>query len=48
MARDIFKYVGLALVAVGIVVVMKNLFSSDTEWKETTTKASTKVHIMQQ
>ena len=42
MARDIFKYVGLALVAVGIVVVMKNLFSGDTEWKETTTKASTK------
>lgn len=42
MARDVFKYVGLALVAVGIVVVMKSLFSSDTEWKETETKASTK------
>lgn len=42
MAREIFKYVGLALVAVGIVVVMKGLFTSDTEWKETTTKKSTK------
>ena len=42
MAREIFKYVGLALVAVGIVVVMKGLFTSDTEWKETTIKKSTK------
>ena len=42
MIRDIIKYAGLALVVVGIVIVMKNLFSNDTEWKETTTTNSTK------
>lgn len=40
MTRNIIKYVGLALVIVGIVIVMRNLFTSDTEWssdKDSTT-----------
>ncbi len=33
MARNIIKYVGLALVIIGIVLVMKNLFASDSDWQ---------------
>ena len=42
MAREIFKYVGLALVAVGIVVVMIQ------NGKKLLPKKVQKVHIMQQ
>ena len=42
MPRNIIKYVGLALVMVGIVVVMKNLFANDTEWKQPTTTTAKK------
>ncbi len=35
MTRNIIKYGGLALVIIGIIIVMKNLFASDTEWQET-------------
>ena len=30
--RTIIKYVGIALVIVGILLVMKNLFEKDTDW----------------
>ncbi len=33
MLRSIIKYGGLALVIIGIVLVMKNLFNSDTKWE---------------
>ena len=33
MLRSIIKYGGLALIIVGIVIVTKNLFTSDTEWE---------------
>lgn len=42
MARNIIKYLGIALVIVGIVLVMKNLFTKDDEWSETTKKNASK------
>lgn len=39
--RNIIKYVGIALVIVGILLVMKNLFSKDTEWSNNNTKNET-------
>lgn len=42
MARNIIKYVGLVLVVIGIIIVMKNLLASDTEWQETSAKTNTK------
>lgn len=33
MLRNVIKYGGLALVLVGIVIVMSNLFTNDTEWQ---------------
>lgn len=42
MARNIIKYVGIALVIVGIVLVMKNLFTKDEGWSETTKKSASK------
>ncbi len=44
LMRNVIKYAGLALVVVGIIIVMKNLFSSDTEWKETNQKVNAKVY----
>jgi peptide deformylase len=32
--RNIIKYVGIALVIVGILLVMKNLFAKDTNWDD--------------
>ena len=35
MVRSIIKYVGIALVIVGVLLVMKNLFAKeDTNWNE--------------
>lgn len=34
MIKNIIKYGVLALVLIGIIVVMSNLFTSDTEWKD--------------
>lgn len=41
MTRNIIKYVGLTLVIIGIVLVMKNLFSSDTDWENSKSKSTT-------
>ena len=40
MLRNIIKYGGLALVIIGIILVMKNLFNSDSEFKSDTKKKS--------
>ncbi len=32
MLRNVIKYGGLALVIIGIILVMKNLFASDSDW----------------
>lgn len=43
MLKNIIRYLGLALVIVGIVLVMKNLFSNDTnDWN--TKKSNTKIY----
>lgn len=36
MTRNIIKYVGLTLVIIGIVLVMKNLFATDSDWQTDT------------
>ena len=41
MLRNIIKYGGLALVIIGIILVMKNLFNSDSEWKDDNKKKTT-------
>ena len=41
MTRNIIKYVGLTFVIIGIVLVMKNLFSSDTDWENSKSKDTT-------
>ena len=43
MLRNIIKYGGLALVIIGIVLVMRNLFKSDTEWNNSKNKKDNKV-----
>ena len=48
MIRNIIKYVGIALVLAGIFLVMKNLFSKDTDWgndKKINTKSTYSVTI---
>lgn len=36
--KNIIKYGGLVLVIIGIILVMKNLFATESEWKSTTTE----------
>lgn len=38
MTKNIIKYGGLTLVIIGIVLVMKNLFTSDTDWQNDKSK----------
>ena len=41
MKQNIIKYGALALIIVGIVLVMKNLVSSDTKWNEASKSGNT-------
>ena len=43
MLRTLIKYGGLALVIIGIILVMKNLFKSDNEIKSTNKKSKEKI-----
>lgn len=40
MIRNIIKYVGIALVLIGIFLVMKNLFAKDTDWSSNKNNSS--------